>query len=54
MTHEPDQEPEPTQETEGGAVIPVPTRGDVFRDLEKVAKPRRRPSVDDGEGGADR
>jgi hypothetical protein len=36
---------ESTQETqpkEGPpAVIPIPTRGEVFRDLEKVAKPRK-------------
>ncbi|MDT5014148.1 MAG: hypothetical protein QOD39_308 [Mycobacterium sp.] len=33
---------EPTQETEQGATIPVPTREDVFRDLAKVAKPREK------------
>ena len=27
---------------EGGDVIPVPTRKDVFRDLERVARPSRR------------
>ncbi len=50
----PDNEQEPTQVTpggnerdaldlpgEGGTTIPVPKRGDVFRDLEKVAKPRK-------------
>ena len=31
---------EPTQETPAGETIPVPKRKDVFRDLEKVAKPR--------------
>lgn len=29
---------EPTQETPGGATIPVPKRKDVFGDLAKVAK----------------
>lgn len=29
---------EPRQRTEKGASIPVPTRGDVLRDLRKVAK----------------
>jgi hypothetical protein len=38
MTDEPEQ---PTQETPEGHTIPVPTREDVLRDLEKVAKPRR-------------
>lgn len=38
MTDEPD---EPMQETPGGAEIPVPSKVDVFRDLEKIAKPRR-------------
>jgi hypothetical protein len=28
-----------TQETPKGKTIPVPTRGEVLRDLEKVAKP---------------
>lgn len=32
---------EPTQETPEGHTIPVPTREDVLRDLEKVAKPKR-------------
>lgn len=44
----PDQEQE-TQETEEGLTIPVPKRGDFFRDLEKVAKPRK-PSDDAGSG----
>ncbi|HEY5273336.1 MAG TPA: hypothetical protein VIJ34_08895 [Acidimicrobiales bacterium] len=35
---------EPTQETEQGATIPIPTHGDFFRDLGKVAKPRKKPS----------
>lgn len=29
-----------TQKTPKGAEIPVPTRGEVYRDLEKVAKPQ--------------
>ena len=33
---------ERTQETPKGETIPVPTRKDVFRDLEKVAKPSPR------------
>jgi len=33
------------------ARIPVPKRQDVFRDLEKVAKPRKPPSPADGESG---
>lgn len=42
---------EPTQETEQGQEIPVPKRGDFFRDLRKVAKADKKPS-DDGRGGA--
>jgi hypothetical protein len=34
-------EPDEMQETEQGATIPVPTKADVLRDLERVAKPRR-------------
>jgi hypothetical protein len=34
-------EKEPTQHTEKGAEIPIPTREQVLRDLEKVAKPSR-------------
>lgn len=30
---------QPTQRTPKGAEIPIPTRGDVFRDLDKAAKP---------------
>ncbi len=37
MTDKPE---DPTQETPEGHTIPVPTREDVFRDLEKVAKPK--------------
>ena len=33
---------EPTQQTEQGAEIPIPTRKDVFRDLAKVAKSRKK------------
>lgn len=45
----------PTQETEpkkGEPVeIPIPTKGEVFRDLGKVARPRKTESpADDGEG----
>ncbi len=47
---------EPTQETtpaRGEPVeIPIPTREEVFRDLGKVAKPRR-PDLADREGGAE-
>lgn len=39
-----------TQETPKGATIPVPTRGEFFRDLAKVAKPRK--SSDDGGSGS--
>ena len=39
-----DQEPqEPTQYTPKGHEIPIPSREQVFRDLEKVAKPRKPP-----------
>jgi hypothetical protein len=42
---------EPTQETqpeEGEPVeIPIPTRGEVFRDLGKIAKPRKPPPEKD-------
>ncbi len=43
MPDEPDERP--TQHTEKGYEIPIPTREEVFRDLEKVAKPRKRPST---------
>lgn len=43
MPDEPDERP--TQHTEKGLEIPIPTREEVFRDLEKVAKPRKRPST---------
>lgn len=43
---------EPTQETPEGATIPVPKRGDVLRDLRKVAKADKPPS-DAGSGGAE-
>jgi hypothetical protein len=42
---------EPTQETPKGAEIPIPTREEVFRDLGKVAKPRKDRSPADGESG---
>lgn len=34
--------PSKTQKTSKGAEIPVPTRGEVYRDLEKVAKPQKK------------
>jgi hypothetical protein len=41
-------ETQETQPAKGDPVrIPVPKRKDVFRDLEKVAKPRKRPSPED-------
>ena len=43
---------QPTQTTLKGAEIPVPTRGDFFRDLEKVTKPHDR-SVSDLEQAVD-
>lgn len=49
MSKEPE---EPTQETPEGHTIPVPTKRDVFRDLEKIAKPRKARS-DLPEGGTD-
>jgi hypothetical protein len=51
MAHiqEPIPEDEETQETHTGHTIPVPTRGDVFGDLAKVAQPRK-PLPADGEG----
>jgi hypothetical protein len=36
-------EKEPTQYTPQGHEIPIPTKEQVFRDLEKVAKPRKKP-----------
>jgi len=39
------QDEGPTQETPQGYKIPVPTREEFFRDLEKVAKPRKKPSL---------
>jgi len=44
----------PTQETEQGAEIPIPTREEVFRDLGKVAKPRKNDSPAEGEGGPEK
>jgi hypothetical protein len=43
MDEDPNQEPkpEPTQYTPKGHEIPIPTREQIFRDLEKVAKPQR-------------
>jgi hypothetical protein len=40
-----DEDPqEPTQYTPKGHEIPIPSREQVFRDLEKVAKPRKKPA----------
>jgi hypothetical protein len=45
---------EPTQDTQpkkGEPVeVPIPTREEVFRDLGKVAKPRKNAPKGDGEG----
>lgn len=47
------KEPEPTQPTQpakGKPVeIPVPTHGDVMRDLEKIAKPQVRRKGDEAQ-----
>jgi hypothetical protein len=47
-----DKEPKDqrTQTTEKGYEIPIPSREEVFRDLGKVAKPRKKQSPA-GEGG---
>jgi hypothetical protein len=42
MNHETHDSSEPTQKTPDGLEIPVPKKGDVFRDLTKAAKPRKR------------
>jgi len=42
MAEKPD---EPTQYTPRGHKIPIPSREQVFRDLEKVAKPRKKPAT---------
>jgi hypothetical protein len=39
---------EPKQRTKEGAEIPIPKRGDFFKNLEKVAKPKRDDSDDGG------
>jgi hypothetical protein len=45
---------ETTQETQPRTEILIPTRGNFFRDLRKVAQPRNRDSVpEDGEGRAE-
>jgi hypothetical protein len=41
MPKKPKSENGETQQTEKGATIPVPKRQDVFRDLAKIAKPKR-------------
>ncbi len=43
---------EPTQTTPAGAEIPVPTRGDVLRDLLKVATPPVEPDESDARGSS--
>lgn len=53
MAEDKDRAPDPTQETPQGAVIPVPERADVMRDLLRVAKadrPEPEPSAT-GSGG---
>ena len=40
----------PTQETPAGAEIPIPSREDFFRDLDKASRPLPDDSTDDGEG----
>jgi hypothetical protein len=45
---------EPTQQTPGGATIPVPKRKDVLGDLAKIAKARPRDDESDAsESGAE-
>jgi hypothetical protein len=44
---------EPTQETPQGQEIPVPKRGDVLRDLAKIAKANKPASDDRGSGAGD-
>jgi hypothetical protein len=39
---------EPKQRTEKGAEIPIPKRGDFFKNLEKVAKPKEPDESSDG------
>ena len=48
MNDEDEREPQ-KQRTPKGHEIPVPTRKQVFRDLEKVAKPRPKPTERDSE-----
>jgi hypothetical protein len=45
MPDKPNERDEPTQSTPTGHKIPVPKRKDVFRDLENIAKSRKRPSA---------
>lgn len=41
---------QPTQPEEGDPLeIPIPTREEVFRDLGKIAKPRKPPTDEDGD-----
>ncbi len=46
-------ETEPQQRTPQGETIPVPTRGDVLRDLRTVAKAPQPPSDTDAGGAQD-
>jgi hypothetical protein len=50
MTKKEPTEKTPTQKTPKGHEIPVPTRKQVFRDLEKVAKPKTRTRRESREG----
>ncbi len=46
-------EKEPTQRTEKGLEIPIPTREDFMKNLRKVAKPRRAQEDDRAEDSDD-
>jgi hypothetical protein len=53
--HKPTQETQPQPRPDGTVAepgeIPIPSREEVFRDLGKVARPRKTESPGDGEGG---
>jgi hypothetical protein len=49
MAEDKQKREEPTQETPKGHEIPVPTRKQVLRDLERVARPRPKKAKRDGE-----
>ena len=49
----PSQGDAPTQQTSQGHEVPVPSRGDVLRDLRKVPKAPQRPSDADAGGAED-